>query len=264
MEAESMPRPNRAPAGNGAEGAWTYFALACGVTWILAVPAALAWTRHETPSPPAVACAGLSAFGPTLAALAVAGTRGQLRDAFGRWRTSLAWVVAAVLAAPAVHALATALYIAIGGHPEQWFHPPVTAEQVAALGVFPVGEEFGWRGFAHPRMARRYGLAKGSLVVGAVWGLWHLVYAITPAAAGFDAFGFWQTMIELPLYSLPLAWVFERSGRSMAVAIAFHLGGHIDHIEHAPRAELGLHVIHAAVLAVVAVVAARSLAKQGA
>ena len=237
--------------------------LACGVTWILAVPAALAWTRHETPSPWAVACAGLSAFGPMLAALAVAGPRGQLGDVFGRWRTSPAWVVAALLAPPAVHALATALYVAVGGHPGQWFHPPATAEQVAALVVFPIGEEFGWRGFAHPRMVRRHGLVKGSLAVGAVWGLWHLMYAITPGAAGFDAFVFWQTMIELPLYSLPIAWLFERSNRSMAVAIAFHVGGHVDHIEHAPRTDLGLHAIHLAVLAVVAAVAARSLAKQG-
>ncbi|MGZ3476202.1 MAG: hypothetical protein ACXWUG_19780, partial [Polyangiales bacterium] len=69
-----------------------------------------------------------------------------------------------------------------------------------------------------------------------------------------------MTMVELPLYSLLVAWVFERANRSMAVAIAFHAGGHLDHIEHASRADLRLHALHLAVLAVAAVLAARSLA----
>ena len=66
--------------------------------------------------------------------------------------------------------------------------------------------------------------------------------------------------LELPLYSLLIAWVFERSNRSMAVAIAFHAGAHLDHIERAPRSDLRLHALHLVVLAVIAVFAARSLA----
>ena len=72
----------------GAAGAYAYFALACTITWLLAVPAALAWMRHQAPSPPAIACAGLSAFGPLFAALGVAGPRRELGQVFGRWRTS--------------------------------------------------------------------------------------------------------------------------------------------------------------------------------
>ncbi len=239
--------------------AYAFFALACGITWLLAVPAALAWTRREMPPPYAVACAGLSAFGPTLAALAIAGSRGQLGDVFGRWRTNPAWVIAALLAPFVVHALATALYVAIGGHPAHWFHPPDAPERVAALVVFPLGEEFGWRGFAHSRMTRRYGLVPGSLLVGIGWGLWHLMYAITPEAGRFDGVEFAMTMTELPLYSLLIAWVFERSNRSMAVAIAFHAGAHLDHIEPASRADLRLYFLHIAVLVVFAVIAARAL-----
>jgi hypothetical protein len=109
-------------------------------------------------------------------------------------------------------------------------------------------------------MVARFGAVRGSLGVGVVWGLWHLVYSITPEAAGFDAFAFAQTMLELPLYAVVLAWIFERANRSMAVALAFHAAAHVDHIEHAPRAELGLHALHLAVLAVVALAAVRSLA----
>jgi membrane protease YdiL (CAAX protease family) len=246
----------------GVNAAYEYFGLACAITWLLAVPAALAWRRHEAPPPYAVACAGLSAFGPMLAALAVAGPRRQLGEVFGRWRTNPAWIVLGLFAPATVHAVATALYTAAGGHPAQWFYPPVTPEQVAAFLVFPLGEEFGWRGFAYPRMVQRHGLVKGSLIVGAVWGLWHLMYEITPEAGGFDAVGFGTMLVELPLYSLLIAWVFERSNRSMAVAIAFHAGAHLDNIERARRTDLRLQVLHVAVLAIIAVFAARSLARR--
>jgi len=135
---------------------------------------------------------------------------------------------------------------------------------VAALVVFPLGEEFGWRGFAHPRMVSRHGVVRGALAVGVGWGLWHLMYTITPAAGGFDPFELAMILTELPLYSLLIAWVFERANRSMAVALAFHAGAHLDHIERAPRTDLRLHLTHVAVLAVVAGATAWSLSRRAA
>jgi membrane protease YdiL (CAAX protease family) len=250
--------------GDPGDGAYAHIALACSMTWLLAAPVARAWMRHEAPPPWAVACAGLSAFGPTLAAIAVAAPRGRLREVFGRWRTSPAWVVLAIVTPLALHLVATALFTALGGHPDSWFHPPATPEQLAALVVFPIGEEFGWRGFAHPRFVRLHGPVKGSLLLGVFWGLWHLAYAITPQAGGFDAVEFGMTLAELPFYTLVIAWVFERANRSMAVAIAFHAGGHLDHIEHTSRADLRLHALHLAVVGCVALLAARSFMRSGA
>jgi uncharacterized protein len=240
---------------------YAYFALACVITWLLAVPAASAWLRHEAPGAFAVACAGLSAFGPLLALWIVA-SRAQRRAAFGRWRTNPAWVVLSLLAPLAIHLLATALYAACGGQPAAWLHPPARPEAFAALIVFPLGEEFGWRGFAYPQVVQRFGLVRGSLLLGAVWGLWHLGYGITPERAGFDLVEFSLGMLELPLYSVLIAWVMERANRSMAVALAFHAGAHLDHLERAPDAALTLHGCHLAVLAVLALFAARALRKR--
>ncbi len=244
------------------DGVYLFFAAACGVTWLLAAPLALAWMAQEPPPPYALACAGLSAFGPLVAALVVARRQKRLGEVFGRWRARPAWVLAALFAPMAVHLIATSRYVAIGGHPSQWLYPPTAPEQIAALVVFPIGEELGWRGFAHPRMVSRYGLVKGSLALGAVWGVWHLVYSVTPAAGGFDAFTFAMTMAELPLYALLIAWIFERTNRSMAVALAFHAGGHLDHLDLAPRTELRLHAMHLLTLVVFAGLAARSIAKR--
>jgi membrane protease YdiL (CAAX protease family) len=238
-----------------------FFGIACGLTWLLAAPLALSWMNRAAPPPYAVACAGRSAFGPLVAARAIAGPRKQLGDVFGRWRTNPLWVVLALFAPMAIHVVATALSMAFGAHPAQWLHPPSTPEQVAALVVFPLGEEFGWRGFAHPRMVERHGLVKGSLLLGLVWGVWHLAYSVTPDAADFDANTFAMTLAELPLYSVLVAWVFEHANRSMAVAIAFHAGAHLDHIELAPRSQVWLHAMHLMVVAVLAAFAARSLSK---
>ncbi len=263
--AAPSPRVGNDGSNVDGEGLVLFFALACGITWLLAAPVALAWMRHQAPAPGAVACAGLSAFGPTLAALIVAGRRGELGSVFGRWRATgttlmtVAWVGLALATPALVNLAATALDAALGGHPVPWFHPPVTFEDRAALVVFPLGEEFGWRGFAHARITRRLGPVRGSVVLGAIWGLWHLVYAVTPETGAFDAGLFATTTLELALFAVPIAWAFEGSGRSMAVAIAFHAGAHLDHIEPATRSNPLLGGLHLGVLALLAAVAARAL-----
>jgi uncharacterized protein len=254
IPAPTTPRPST--------GVLAYAGLACATTWLLALPAALAWTRRQAPAPYAVACAGLSAFGPLLAALAVAGRRKELRQVFGRWRTRPLWALVALAAPFLAHTIARLLFRAAGGHPVPWVALPGTPEALAALVVFPLGEEFGWRGFAYPRLEGRLGPVRGSLLLGCLWGLWHLVYAVTPAAAGFDRWEFAYTMLELPLYSLVLAWLFERANRSLAVAIAFHAGAHLDHFERLPQTDLRLPLIQLGVAASLALAASWSLSRR--
>ena len=38
---------------------------------------------------------------------------------------------------------------------------------------FALGEEVGWRGFLYPRLKERFGTAKGRLLGGLIWGVWH-------------------------------------------------------------------------------------------
>lgn len=244
------------------DGVVSFFVLACGITWACTWPLALLWTQHIEPPGVILGMAAVGAFGPTLAAFYVAAQEGELREVFGRWRTSPLWIGAALLAPMALHSIANLLEVALGGSPQQWFYPPVRPEHSMALILFSVGEEFGWRGYAYRKLASRSGRVQAALAVGLVWAIWHLTMTISPATGRFDPALALSLLLELPLYSVVVAWFFERSNRSMAVAIAIHAGAHLDNVNHAPSDELRLRVLRLVVVLVAAVFAVRSLSRQ--
>lgn len=237
---------------------YPFFALACAITWGLDLPYVLASLRNETPPPWALGLTGLGAFGPTLAALVIAGRRGELRDVFGRWRTGPIWILVGLAIMPALHLVATLIEVALGGRPAHWFYPPVEPERLAALVMFPLGEEFGWRGFAHPRLARRHGPVTGSLILGFFWAIWHLGMMFGPGKTP-DLVTVGSMIVLLMAGSVVWAWVFERGNRSMAVALALHASAHLDNESRAPESEVRLRVLRLAVIVVAAGFAARAL-----
>jgi hypothetical protein len=64
---------------------------------------------------------------------------------------------------------------------------------------------------------------------------------------------------DLALWSVVLAWCYERGGRSLAVAMAVHAGAHLDNVTRAPEAEVRLRVLRFVVLLLAAALAARAL-----
>ncbi len=241
-------------------GLGAFFVLACAITWACALPAALAWARHDTPDPSALSLVGLSAFGPLLAAVAVAIRRRRLADVFRPWRTRLRWIVLALCTPMLLQLVAKLIALALGWPASEWVSLPVQPEHIAALVVFTVGEEFGWRGFAHPRMVARYGPVVGPLLLGCVWALWHAMFLVSPKTGGFDAMSA-MMMLSLPLYSIVYAWMLRRGGGSLAIALALHAGAHLDNLNRLPSHELGVRVMTLLVVAVTAGLAARSLSR---
>ena len=256
----SEPLPSRAATGREV---YPFFALALAITWLLDLPYVLACIRNDTPPPYALPLTGLGALGPTLAALVIAGYRRELGHVFGRFRAAPRWILVALLLPFPIHLVANLVERALGGHPSQWLYLPVEPERVVAMVVFPLGEEFGWRGFAYPRLAERHGPVVGSLILGAFWGLWHLGMMFLPGQAP-DPWMVLAMMAELAVWSVLWAWVFERANRSMTVAVALHVGAHLDNIYRMPPTELRLRVIVFLVVSVAAAFAARSLLRKGA
>ena len=85
----------------------------------------------------------------------------------------------------------------------------------------PVQEEFGWRGYALPRLQGRFNALVSSIIVGFMWGLWHLPYFFIGTELTY-AYGIIPQIITAILLSILLTWLFNNTGGSILVSLIFH------------------------------------------
>ncbi|WP_203897047.1 CPBP family intramembrane glutamic endopeptidase [Virgisporangium aliadipatigenens] len=169
-------------------------------------------------------------LGPVLAAFvvtAVADGRAGLRRwaaRLVRWRVSVRWYLAVLFAVPAVCVLATLPLGVLPRVPSLGVlaaYLPLLVLQFLTTGV---AEEPGWRDFAQPRLQARYGPLAGSLILGPLWGAWHLPLFLTEWAGWPDVD--WAMAAEFiggaVLLSVVMTWVFNRTGESLPLIMLFH------------------------------------------
>jgi membrane protease YdiL (CAAX protease family) len=133
-------------------------------------------------------------MGPSLAAfivvLIIGGKDGfvDLIRPFGRWRTSLKLWAAAIFGPAVFYLIGMGVYLLLGGEAPPFI---MIKEELNLIPLYlvmvvlmpwngPVGEEFGWRGFAFPKLQAKYGPLVASLLIGAIWGFWHLPTFFAP------------------------------------------------------------------------------------
>jgi len=168
----------------------------------------------------------LGMWGPGLAGiLTTAVTRGKpgLKDLFRRlllWRVSLRWYLLILFLWPLLTILADFLYAQITHQfvRFQWngWSQTIYLLDDALFTVFWASEEIGWRGFALPRLLSRWNALVSSLIVGTVWGLWHLpLFFIgnTPPIA---------YLIFTVSVSILMTWIMNNNKGSLFLAVIFH------------------------------------------
>jgi membrane protease YdiL (CAAX protease family) len=120
-----------------------------------------------------------------LAALAIGGRRalGELTRRIVRWHGP-AWVYGAAVVVPLLIGTATVGVTVATGHP---LHLGETMSLSGclvyfsyAIGLFLLTEEAGWTGLILPRLQVRMHPLAASLLLGVVWGLWHLPLLSVP------------------------------------------------------------------------------------
>ena len=180
---------------------WLYFALALGGTWLLQLPALLgACGVLPGGVAPYMLPAALGGFCPLIAALVAARSEGagRVRELFAslRPRTGLAgWYLLALLLFPLLHVLGEAAYrVAASAPAGDWLYPPRLPQQWVVLVLIPLVEETGWRGFALPRLAERFGWLRASWLVGVGWAAWHTLMFVLQ---GFDSAAFALGMLMI-------------------------------------------------------------------
>jgi membrane protease YdiL (CAAX protease family) len=86
------------------------------------------------------------------------------------------------------------------------------------------GEELGWRGYALPRLQAAYGPLAASLLIGVVWGVWHLPIWLWSSSSGGASFvaEFALFVVGLSAFSVVFTWVYNHTGASMWMVVLLH------------------------------------------
>jgi len=273
MTAES-PSPPARLSQYGVVGAWafTLFAITgIGMLPLFFYRLDLSKLTFSTPVP-VVAGIGieLTAYAPTLAALLVAafmskggGLRRLLRPVV-RWRVSLRWYLLAILGPSVLFLVGDMIRLLTGQDlPKGWLViPPATAIAflVGALIAGSFGEEVGWRGLGQARLQTSFGALWAAVVVGVLWGLWHLWPVVAPGGLSTTT---WSdvvlTLVRLVSTSIVYAWLYNSTRGSLLIVMLAHAGHNLavrfvplaDNVQHGDPVVTGLYTLAAATLVVV-------------
>lgn len=85
----------------------------------------------------------------------------------------------------------------------------------------PLCEELGWRGYALPRLLERFSPFTASLVLGTIWGVWHLpsFFVSGMVQKGMSLVIF---VLYTPCLSILMTWVFQHTRGSVLSAVMIH------------------------------------------
>lgn len=195
---------------------FTFFVLAYVLAWVLILLAASG----------SLVFGFLALFGPTAAALIVAGVtegRAGVKDLLGRvvdWRHHPKWYAVAI-------GLPILLAVAALGLNSLLMGAPMTLAVEQPLGltvmlaILVIGEEIGWRGFALPRLQARYNSLGASLLLGVFWAAWHLPNALLPGL-GHYVTAFPAFLLYVIGMTVLFTWLANHTRNAVLLAWIFH------------------------------------------
>ena len=83
------------------------------------------------------------------------------------------------------------------------------------------GEEIAWRGYVLPRLQRKHSALASSLLVGAIWGIWHLPKHL----AHWDTMTFVFFMAGITMRAVLYTWLYNNTKGSLLLTTLFHASG---------------------------------------
>jgi membrane protease YdiL (CAAX protease family) len=80
------------------------------------------------------------------------------------------------------------------------------------------GEEIGWRGYVLPRLQAKYSSLTSTLILGVIWGFWHLPKFLTH----WNTLSFAWFMVHILAFSVTLTWLYNASKGSLLLVAIMH------------------------------------------
>lgn len=92
----------------------------------------------------------------------------------------------------------------------------------------PIAEELGWRGYAQELLQNKYGPNVSGLIIGFMWGIWHLpLFIFLPKAVG--SMPIWFYIPLMTSMGLVFSWLYNKTNGSVLLAILLHGGMNFAH-----------------------------------
>jgi membrane protease YdiL (CAAX protease family) len=216
----------------------------------------------------------IAAYSASLAGIiltAIVSGKAGLRQMFRRllfWRAGIGWWAFALIAFALLYLGGLVLAALFSGstlsvnlaQPLYMFFPLFIMKFFLDSGL---GEELGWRGFLLPRLQARYSALVSSIIVGIVWGLWHLplfmlegmsptyemgqAWGVVPALLGY-------TVVVVIPYSILFTWMYNNTKGSLLLAFVFHASQAWFELFRDPDNLIGPYIGFSAILFVTAIV----------
>ena len=136
------------------------------------------------------------------------------------WQMPLCWWALLVIATPAAFYLGAAIKGTVNDpFPfSPWY--AVLPALATGLLIGPI-EELGWRGLALPLLQRRYAPLWSSLILGGIWGLWHLP-AFFLSGSPQSAWSFGPYFVGVLAITVILTAMFNAAQGSLLIAALYH------------------------------------------
>ena len=219
----------------------TYFALTFAISWggvllVIGGPSRLPATNGQFEMLLPIAILAMLA-GPSFAGLLLTGLvygRAGFRELLSRllrWRVGARWYAVALLTAPIVM---TAVLLALSFFSPQFLPGILVSDDKVSHVMFGLAvglvaglfEELGWTGFATPRLRLHYGVFATGLIVGFLWGAWHLLVSFWASGAASGALSLASYLLDplllLPVFRVLMVWVYDRTG-SLLIGMLMHV-----------------------------------------
>lgn len=219
------------------KSAWMFFVIAYAFSWAFWIPSALA--AHGVPLPtPLITFLNSpwnpAPFGPLFSAFLLTliqkGGKGALQLLRGAvdFRFKKIWLLAILLLPFVLFYGAISAIAVVRAEPLDL--SVISNPPYAIVGFFvilftagPLQEEFGWRGYALPRLQTRFNALAASAILGGFWWLWHLPAVFIPGKFMVgDLGGFLVLLVVILLTAILFTWVYNNTNGSILAAILMH------------------------------------------
>jgi len=215
-----------------------FFFLTFAITWAMWFPAALTKLSGSASILGPDKVGSFARWAPGIAAIIIsaflAGKHG-IGDLFRPlkiWKVPFSWYLFVLLFQPALFFVSKWIDLSLLGKSYEVITPLSTLDIDAPFIFIAISviisaipgafmEELGWRGFALPRLQKQNNALIASIILGLIWGFWHIPSIIY--LEGTDVFNMVLAVVNTIAVTILFTWIFNNTQGSLLLVTMFHM-----------------------------------------